>query len=521
MSIETDGFGTIYKTGEGGGGGGGGGNDVFVYQPNGVSGGNVYVDPWLLYTAMVAIGLGNGTAIVHVFVDCTYESPAPWPVDQLICGAMFHASPGTNAPAILGLMNGTNPNTSAPSLGALYVPLELDNVLVLNINSTSEYMVYVGAEFSTRLTLRNNASIQRSGDFDIFALGIFPNSDFTLYIDKCSDPFSNLVDSGTWNTQVNGGVGDTLNVVVTNALPIDLTHPFQLPSFASSPGPILNIFYDGTVPASALDESAWPGTVNLVSLIPGGGDISSVAGITRVVGAMGLLFDPISFATPPPGGVFTWDGTKIVIAVPGTVPTVGITSWVVTPSTVEVGATFNPTGTASYSGTPDSATVQRVGHIPPQTLSAPYTSWSYGTPISISTVLGTEVFVLSALFGSDNKTASGQVVAGARIYYGASSDPGTYDAAFAIGLGANNLQTSLGITAQMDTGTLLYGFMVIPVAFGVPSAWFVYPNPGSPLFSGGVIQVGVVTVPTNGVNVDYNVYRTFNFGQGSINMKAT
>jgi hypothetical protein len=251
-------------------GGGGGGGGALVYQPGGTAGGNVYTDPWELYTAMIAAGLNNGSAIVHVFVDCTYQSPAPWPIDQLIYGAVFHAAPGTSAPAVLGTVNGTNPNTAGPSLGALYVPAELDGVLVVNVNSTSEFMVYVGAEFSPRFSLRNNAGIQRAGDFDNLALGIFPNPDFTLYIDKCNNPFPNLMDGGAWNTQVIGGTGSTLNVVVTEALPTDATHPFQMPSFSAGPGPVLNVFYDDTVPASALNEGAWQGTVNLFPLAQGG-----------------------------------------------------------------------------------------------------------------------------------------------------------------------------------------------------------------------------------------------------------
>jgi hypothetical protein len=250
------------------------------------------------------------------------------------------------------------------------------------------------------------------------------------------------------------------------------------------------------------------------------GDVTVTSGVARVVAALGLPFDPVSFATRPPGSVLTWDGSKIVFAVPGSVPALGITEWSVLPSLVEVGASFAATGTASYAGTPDSVSVLRAGHPPAQALSTPFTSWNYGTLISIPAVLGTEVFTLSAVFGADTKTAVGQTIAGARIYYGASVDPGSYDAAFVTGLGANSLQTSYGIDAQMDTGASNYGFVAIPVPLGTPSNWFVYPNPGSPLYPGGVIQVGSVVVPTNGIDVVYILNRTFNFGLGPINMKG-
>jgi hypothetical protein len=153
-------------------------------------------------------------------------------------------------------------------------------------------------------------------------------------------------------------------------------------------------------------------------------------------------------------------------------------------------------------------------------LSAPYEDWTYGTTISIPTVLGTGTFTLGATFGVTTYNRTASVVAGARIFYGAAPIPGAYDEAFVLGLGANSLQTSIGIVAPMDTGASDYGWVWIPTAFGTSPTWYVYPQGGSPQYPGSVIFVQDIDVTFNGVVVPGGLYRTFNNGQGPINMKA-
>ncbi|MFI5299116.1 MAG: hypothetical protein ACHREM_13550 [Polyangiales bacterium] len=223
---------------------------TLVYQPGGVAAGNVYTDPWLLYNAIITAG-----GIVDVYVDCTFQSPAPWPVDQPIVGARFHQSPETSVPAVIATVTGTNPNTGLPTNGFLDKIALLDDVLVMNAGSAAQYMVRVGGmQTGALFTMARGAAIQRASDADILALGIdtpAPTVEpFQLTIDDCVNPFPNLIDPGAWNAQFNGGVGNVLNVLLTLGGP-----SFHLPSFSAGPGPILNVYYDDTIPQSQLGEA--------------------------------------------------------------------------------------------------------------------------------------------------------------------------------------------------------------------------------------------------------------------------
>jgi len=69
MSIQADGFGTLYHTGEGGGGGGGGGGGVYVFAPGHPSpSGNIFTTWEAAYAARAAV---PGPAVIEV--DETYD----------------------------------------------------------------------------------------------------------------------------------------------------------------------------------------------------------------------------------------------------------------------------------------------------------------------------------------------------------------------------------------------------------------------------------------------------------------
>src|SRR5271163_3892043 len=125
----------------------------FVYQPGGTPVGNLYTDPNALATAIAAVGIPP----VTVYIDCTFVSPAPWPVDAFLPGVAYRAAP-VIAPAIIGLTGD----------GAIWFPRELDGVGVLNVSSTTfGALVNVGQIFGQSFVMRNGAYIQRASDADL------------------------------------------------------------------------------------------------------------------------------------------------------------------------------------------------------------------------------------------------------------------------------------------------------------------------------------------------------------------
>jgi hypothetical protein len=221
----------------------------FIYKPGGTAGGQIFTDPWQLWLAGFLAGVP-----VTVYVDCSIQSPAPWPVDSFQVNFTFAQSPIVSTPAVLGLVAGTNPFNSAPSNGSILFPESLDGVGVVNVSSSPPYaMVQCGDIFGQRFTMKNGAYITLGGPATV-SLGILTNGTFELEIDNCLDPFPN----GGANFPNNPG---TLDLLVSRAAPSLL-----LPSFVGVPGAILNFRYDASVPQSQLVEGAWGGTVNLIPI---------------------------------------------------------------------------------------------------------------------------------------------------------------------------------------------------------------------------------------------------------------
>lgn len=234
----------------------------FTYRPgSGVNAGNVYSDPWQL-----ALILASVSVPCKVYVDCSFVSPAPWPVNFFLPGVAYAAAP-VFAPTILGLMTGTDPFGN-PSEGALWFPSELDGVGIVNVDiaDPSAIMVNVGQIFGQRFTMKNGAFIQRANDLDLLALFITANPTFDFTIENCPNPFPNLGNPASTGNVLffgAGGVpGRVLNLLMTLGGP-----NFVCNSFTAQPaGSVINVEYDGTIPEPQTTQTVWAttGTVNQV-----------------------------------------------------------------------------------------------------------------------------------------------------------------------------------------------------------------------------------------------------------------
>jgi hypothetical protein len=233
----------------------------FVYQPGGTPSGNVFADPWLLAAAIFSANVPS-----IVYVDCTFVSPAPWPVDTFLLNVAYAAAP-VNAPAVLGLVTGTDP-LGNPSDGTLWFPRSLDGVTVKNVNiaDPAATMVTVGEIFGQAFTMKNGATIQRASDADILALFITGNPAFDLRIENCVDPFQNLGNpASTGNVKFFGAgglPGRVLNLLLTVGGPSFVCNSFT----AQVAGQIVNVRYDDTIPQAQTTQAAWAGPVNKIPL---------------------------------------------------------------------------------------------------------------------------------------------------------------------------------------------------------------------------------------------------------------
>ena len=238
---------------------------TFTYQPGGTPRGNLYSDPWQLGSAVLALGTN-----AQVAIDCSHQSPAPWPVNLFLPNRALSAAP-VLAPAVLGLQNGTNPFTGGPSEGKLWFPRSLDGVGVVNVDSTADCMVSVGQIFGQQFSMLNNAYIQRASDADLLGLFIVGNPVFTFRVDNCQAPFQNIGNpASTSNVLFLGATGlgnpimlpgapsapgKTLAMLLTNG-----GSSFSMTSFSSRAGSVWNLSYDSTIPQSGFSQAAWTGT---------------------------------------------------------------------------------------------------------------------------------------------------------------------------------------------------------------------------------------------------------------------
>jgi len=228
----------------------------FVYQPGGTPVGNVYTDPNLLANVIQTAGVPPST----IYIDCTFVSPAPWPVDLFLPGVAYVAA-DVLAPAIIGLTGD----------GALWFPSEMDGVGLVNVSSTTfGAMVNVGQIFGQTFKMKNGAYIQRASDADLLGLFIVADPSFDLQIENCPNPFPNIANpASTQNVKFFGAgglPGRVLDLLLTVGGP-----KFVCNSFQSAPaGSILNVNYDNTIPESQTIFAAWTGTVTPTQLAQAG-----------------------------------------------------------------------------------------------------------------------------------------------------------------------------------------------------------------------------------------------------------
>lgn len=272
----------------------------FTYQPGGTAQGSTYTDPFLLQNALFA-ALAEGAPPV-CNVDCSFVSPAPWPVDIFLPGVTYRGAPGAAA-AILGLVQASDASGTVHN-GKLWFPAALYDIGVTNVSSvlTGDALVSVGQAFFGQRFTMNNAYIERSSDADALGLFMAGRVGFDLIVENCQDPFRTIgapdstknvmyLGVGTGSSPVPptgltkaqlvppSGVGavpgTTLTVLLTVGGP-----DFTVNPFTSSAGSIANVRYDDTIPLSQVDQATWAavwsGTVNTISLARSGGSTWNV-----------------------------------------------------------------------------------------------------------------------------------------------------------------------------------------------------------------------------------------------------
>jgi len=137
-------------------------------------------------------------------------------------------------------------------------------------------------------------------------------------------------------------------------------------------------------------------------------------------------------------------------------------------------------------------------------------SWTFLTPFSSGTRSGSVqkltvnaswVVSLSATESAVTKTGTVTVNWEAKVYHGPSV-VGTYNAAFITGLASANLQASRACSFTDNMGSGQYDYFAIPSSYGTPT--FVF----GVLAGGWALVASGVAVTSNGVTLNYDLYKT-------------
>lgn len=194
---------------------------------------------------------------------------------------------------------------------------------------------------------------------------------------------------------------------------------------------------------------------------------------------------------------------------------------------VEIGVTVsNPAFTASYNRPAGFATINDGSG--PHTITLPATSFAFnagGIPAasySNNTINASQSFTLSANeTGGPVKTAGLSIAWQPRLYYGVSTDPGTYNQAFITGLASNFLGANRTQTQSFNSGASQYMWFAFPTAYGGSPSNFIDNSTG---FAAGFSQVGTVSVTaaTAGAPVNnYAVWRSDVANLGAQTIRVT
>lgn len=122
-----------------------------------------------------------------------------------------------------------------------------------------------------------------------------------------------------------------------------------------------------------------------------------------------------------------------------------------------------------------------------------------------------KTFTLTVGDGKNTSSKSLTVSFQNKVYWGSSSEQGTYDSAFILGLASNKFSTTKNCTYSMNVASGEYGFIAFPESFGTLTQW----NIGG--FDTTVDDCGTVEFTnSSGYVSTYHIYKTGRSGLGSI-----
>jgi hypothetical protein len=185
-------------------------------------------------------------------------------------------------------------------------------------------------------------------------------------------------------------------------------------------------------------------------------------------------------------------------------------------SVVEVGTTLSSlVASATYVSGPPTA---------PTTITDSLSgTWAFTTPFASASRSGTIqrtgnnescTFTLSATGPAGVKTSSTTVYWQPLVFHG-SRAIGTYNAAFITGLATSNLQSSRACTFTDVIGSGEYDYYAAPSSYGTPT--FQY----GVLEGGWILVASGVSVTSNGITQNYDIWRSVNAALGSTTWTVT